>query len=304
MNRFAVTHVTTYRYQTTVSSSYGQACLLPRSFPGQSVLSASVAIDPSPADLTSRQDAFGNYLTYFEVRTPHQMLAITAISEVEVNWPDGQFPLGAQEPLATVISKVDSLQGQDRIEAVNYLTSSDRVPLDNRVQTYGAASFQPATPVIDCIRDLTQRIHRDFTFDSKATDVNSTIDELFEKGGGVCQDFTHLAVACLRAAGLPARYVSGYLETFPPPGQPKLVGSDVSHAWASALIPGVGWIDFDPTNNQFINDRYVTVAWGRDYADVTPVKGVIYSDGGMTKLDVSVDVRRIVPAQQQSQQQQ
>lgn len=299
MSRFAVTHTTTYRYQSAVSSSYGQACLLPRAFSEQSVISSSLRVQPQPAHMNTRLDAFGNLLSYFEVREPHQLLEVTAISEVDIVRPHDQFPPAAQDSLAEVGRKVSELVAADRVEAARFLTASNRVPLDDQVRNYAHSSMVQDRPVLNCVRDLTKRIYNDFTFDSSATTVTSTIADLFEKGGGVCQDFAHLAVGCLRSAGLPARYMSGYLETFPPAGQPKLIGADVSHAWAAVLIPGLGWVNCDPTNNQFADDRYVTTAWGRDYDDVTPVKGVIYSDGGMTQLNVSVDVHRIVPNRQQ-----
>ncbi|NNF54912.1 MAG: transglutaminase family protein [Acidimicrobiales bacterium] len=301
MSRFAVTHTTTYRYQSTVSSSYGQACLLPRSSPEQSVISAALTVQPQPAHMTTRVDAFGNLVSYIEVREPHQLLEVTATSEVDIVRPQIQFLPAVQESLAEARRKLVELEAVERVEAARFLTASSRVPLDDQVRNYALASIVEDRPVFDFIRNLTERINSDFTFDSSATTVTSTIADLFERGGGVCQDFAHLAVGCLRSAGLPARYVSGYLETFPPAGQPKLIGADVSHAWAAVLIPGAGWVNCDPTNNQFADDRYVTTAWGRDYDDVTPVKGVIYSNGGMTQLSVSVDVHRIVPDQQQPQ---
>ena len=196
-------------------------------------------------------------------------------------------------PVAQAQAALATMSGGDGLEAAHFRISSPRITIDARVREYAAPSFEPDRPIIEALRDLTSRIHRDFGFDPDATTVTSTIDDLFESGAGVCQDFAHLGVGCLRSQGIPARYVSGYLETDPPPGREKLVGADVSHAWVSARLPGIGWVDLDPTNNQFINGRYVTTGWGRDYSDVSPLKGVVYSDGGTTTLDVSVDVRRI-----------
>ena len=290
MSRFRVIHETTYTYKSRVTSSYGQLCLLPRDFDGQRCITSTIDIDPAPSDHRDRVDWFGNRVAYFTLQRPHHHLRIRATSEVEVaearEWSSDLPVAQAQAALAT-------MSGGDGLEAAHFRISSPRITIDARVREYAAPSFEPDRPIIEALRDLTSRIHRDFGFDPDATTVTSTIDDLFESGAGVCQDFAHLGVGCLRSQGIPARYVSGYLETDPPPGREKLVGADVSHAWVSARLPGIGWVDLDPTNNQFINGRYVTTGWGRDYSDVSPLKGVVYSDGGTTTLDVSVDVRRI-----------
>ncbi|MEL7154965.1 MAG: transglutaminase family protein [Actinomycetota bacterium] len=293
MSRFRVVHTTIYRYQSTVSSSYGQHRLLPRNTATQTCASAEVRVEPAPADEHERTDYFGNRAGYFHVVEPHQVLRITARSEVTVDDAANALPLDSGQPLAAVQSAVAGLAGPESVAAADHLYDSPRVTVDESVRAYAAKSLRADRSVADCLTDLTTRIHDDFDFEPDATQVTSTVADLFDTGAGVCQDFAHLTVACLRAAGIPGRYVSGYLETDPPPGTPKLQGTDVSHAWASAMIPGAGWIDLDPTNNQFVDDRYVTTAWGRDYGDVAPVTGVIYSDGGMTELDVSVDVTRV-----------
>jgi transglutaminase-like putative cysteine protease len=167
------------------------------------------------------------------------------------------------------------------------------VVTDDRVHDYARQSFPAGRDAIECVADLTARIHRDFEFRRGVTTVESTVDDLFATGAGVCQDFAHLAVGCLRATGLPARYVSGYLETETRDGSPKLAGVDVSHAWAAVLIPERGWVELDPTNDQFVDGRYITIGWGRDYGDVTPLKGVIHTDGGTADLTVTVDVVRL-----------
>lgn len=290
MSRYQVVHETTYTYETKVTSSYGQLCLLPRDFDGQRCLSSDVEIDPAPIDQRERVDYFGNRVAYFTLQDAHQHLTIRASSEIEVD-DDRTWSGGAS--VAVSQAETQSLEGGEWVEAANFMARSPRISIDDRVRDYAAPSFDPDRPIVDALADLTGRIHRDFGFDPDATTVTSTIDDLFESGAGVCQDFAHLGVACLRSQGIPARYVSGYLETDPPPGREKLVGADVSHAWVSARIPTMGWVDIDPTNDQFINGRYVTTGWGRDYSDVSPLKGVVYSDGGTTTLDVSVDVRRI-----------
>ena len=292
MSRFRVIHETTYRYESRVSSSYGQLCMVPRDFDGQRCLTADVEIQPQPGDMRDRVDYFGNRVAYFSLEQSHQLLNIRTSSEVEVTDDRGWVP-AAGPVVAEAVAALETLDGHERVEASHFTIDSPRARVDDRVRSYAAVSFEPDRPLIEAIRDLARRIHQDFGFDATTTTVNSTIDDLFEHGAGVCQDFAHLGVACVRSQGIPSRYVSGYLETVPPPGQSKLVGSDVSHAWVSALVPNVGWVDVDPTNDQFVNGRYVTTAWGRDYGDVTPLKGVVFSDGGKTKLDVSVDVTRL-----------
>ncbi len=293
MHRYRVAHTTTYRYESTVSSSYGQMVMLPREHPHQRCVSSSVSVEPAPTDIRERVDFFGNRVSYFAIDSGHTVLRISAVSEVEVDAERGVVPADDTTTLAEAVAAVRALDGEDRLMAAHYGIDSPRAEVDRLVTDYAAPIDDPSQPVMTWLEGLVAKIHGDFGFDPKATTVTSTVGDLFETGAGVCQDFAHLAVAVARAQGLPARYVSGYLETIPKPGQPKLVGADVSHAWASVLVPHLGWVDIDPTNNQFVNNRYVTTAWGRDYGDVAPLKGVIYSDGGKTKLDVSVDVARL-----------
>lgn len=293
MTRYRVVHRTEYRYASPVTSSYGQACLLPRDLHGQRCIDAALVIEPTPSDQRERTDFFGNRVAYFTVTDAHDVLAITSTSTVDVTAERGALPLGSDEPWEQVRDRCRTLGGAAGIDARHHLLDSAGAPTTTVARSYAEASFLPGRPVLDAVADLTSRIHTDFAFDPGATDVTSTIDDLFEARAGVCQDFAHLAVSCLRAVGLPGRYVSGYLETVPPPGRERLQGADVSHAWASVLVPDVGWVDLDPTNDTFVDDRYVTVAWGRDYRDVTPVKGVVYTSGGRTQLTVSVDVARV-----------
>ena len=293
MTRYRVVHVTEYRYASQVTSSYGQACLLPRDLDGQTCIESTLTIDPAPSDQKARTDFFGNRVTFFTVALPHDVLTITSTSTVDVTSDRGSLPLGSDQPWEQVRARCRTMSGALGVEARHHLLDSAGAPITETARAYAAASFTSGRPVLDAVADLASRIHTDFDFDPGATDVTSTIDDLFAAKGGVCQDFAHLAVSCLRSVGLPGRYVSGYLETVPPPGKEKLTGADVSHAWASVLLPDVGWIDVDPTNDKFVDDRYVTVAWGRDYRDVTPVKGVVYTSGGRTRLKVSVDVTRV-----------
>ena len=292
MTTFTVRHETIYTYGSPISSSYGEACLLPRETDQQVCQSATVTVDPPPAEATEREDHFGNRVVYFTVQDGHTRLTIFAESTLDVIDPMPQNSGAATMTLADVKAGIAAVEGPEGLEGAEFLLDSQRTPQSPRTAEYAAPSFSDERPFLDCLTDLAHRINTDFAFQPDSTDVNSAIDDLFDEGGGVCQDFAHLMVACLRGQGIPARYVSGYLETQPPPGQPKMVGSDVSHAWVSALVPGVGWVDVDPTNDQLVDDRYVTVGWGRDYDDVAPLKGVVFSDGGETTLEVSVDVRR------------
>lgn len=290
MTRYQVVHATRYRYAEPVTSSYGQAALLPRSTLTQTCRSSSLTIEPEASDQRERVDVHGNRVVYFSIDRPHRSLAITARSEVDVRAPKRP---SSGPSLAEAVAAVDELEGADRVEAVSFLLDSPRLGPHRLAGEFAAELRDPALDVVEALAQLGSAIHERFSFDAGATTVTSTLDDLFRHSAGVCQDFAHLTVAVLRTWGLPARYVSGYLETDPPPGQPKLQGADVSHAWASALVPGLGWIDLDPTNDQFANDRYVTVGWGRDYGDVPPLTGVIYTSGGTSSLEVSVDVRRV-----------
>jgi len=290
---YRVTHRTEYRYESDVSSSYGEVHLLPGDFPGQVCRESRLRIEPEPHDLRERTDFYGNRTAYFSVLEAHRRLTITAESVVDVG--DRQGALALADGQAWEIGR-DRLRLDltgDALTALDFLLDSSMVAASPGLLAYAAPSFSGGRPVVEALADFNSRINRDFAFRPGATTVGTTLDELLERREGVCQDFALLAVGCLRSLGLPARYVSGYIETRPPPGRPRQVGADVSHAWASLFVPGAGWIDFDPTNDQFVSDRHVTTAWGRDYRDVSPVKGVIYTESASDEMDVSVDVLRV-----------
>jgi transglutaminase-like putative cysteine protease len=196
----------------------------------------------------------------------------------------------ATMPWAEAAHRARTETGGEALEARQYLLDSPLVAASPALAAYGAASFPADRPLNDAVSDLVSRVHRDFAYRSGATSVTTTLAEVLDRRAGVCQDFAHIVTGCLRSLGLPARYVSGYLETDPPPGMPRLQGADSSHAWASVFVPGVGWIDMDPTNDVIVGDRHVTTAWGRDYGDVPPLKGVIFTDATEHELHVSVDV--------------
>ncbi|WP_067701179.1 transglutaminase family protein [Nocardia jejuensis] len=287
--RYRVLHSTLYVYSDTVSSSYGRAYLTPREFPGQRLLDHEVHIDPVPSDRSVGMDVYGNTTLYFHVTAEHLRLEVTGESVVEVEpapLPDTSPPWEKARP-AMAFDK----NGPLAVEFALDLNPPEIIP---EVAAYAAESFPPGRPVLEAVAELTTRIYTDFTYKSGSTTVSTRVADVFKARTGVCQDFARLGLACLRSQGLAARYVSGYLATTPPPGKKRLVGADATHAWAAVWLPGGSggdrWIDFDPTNNKFADERYVTLAWGRDYADVPPLRGIIYTDAKKSTITVSVDV--------------
>ena len=289
--RYRLVHSTVYTYSDEVSTSYGRAHLVPRDIAGQRCLSSQVLVDPPPAEQREHVDFYGNRSTYFAVDHRHTRLTVTAASEVEV-----VRAAASADQLADIgwEQARDGLHGPrtldpEVLDACGYLLGS---PLVNpgAAADYATLTFTPGRAIGECLQDLFTRIYTDFTFKSGSTTVRTTLPEVLASRTGVCQDFAHLAVGACRSVGLAARYVSGYVETRPPPGQARLEGADASHAWASLFVPDVGWIDFDPTNNQFVDSRYVVVAWGRDYGDVPPLKGVIFTEATKSTMQVSVDM--------------
>ncbi|MCF7553188.1 transglutaminase family protein [Pseudonocardia sp. WMMC193] len=282
MTTYRVTHRTTYTYDDDVTTSFGRAHLLPRTQPDQRCADARVRLDPEPDELREHTDAFGNRSTYFCVRRPHRELTVLAQSTVTV---DRAVVPPALRPWEQVRAAVP-------VEARPFVLPSPRLPVQVGVAAYAAPSFPPGRPLGEAAADLCRRIHDDFDYVSGSTTVRSTVTDLLTGGEGVCQDFAHLAVAGLRSRGLPARYVSGYLETLPPPGKPKLRGVDASHAWFSVWT-GDGWLDLDPTNDRVVDEQFVVLAHGRDYGDVPPLKGVIFTDSAESVMAVSVDMERV-----------
>jgi transglutaminase-like putative cysteine protease len=288
--RYRVTHRTEYRYDAVVSTSFGTAHLLPRELDDQRCAKATVTITPDPAELREHVDYFGNRTLYFSVRHPHTKLVVTSTSEVDVHPRSGDSSLLGEQRWELVRDRLTRELTDDAIDARQFVLDSPLIAASDALRAYAAASFPTGRTVTAGVADLVHRIHTDFVYKPGVTSVTTTLDELLVLREGVCQDFAHLAIGCLRSLGLAARYVSGYLETDPPPGRPKLQGADVSHAWVSVFVPGVGWFDVDPTNDRFVTDRYVTTAWGRDYGDVPPLKGVIFTEGKTTDMTVEVDV--------------
>jgi transglutaminase-like putative cysteine protease len=295
--RYRVRHTTAYTYAgADVDACYERGMLSPRSTSYQRLETNTITIVPPPDLHTTHQDFFGNESHYVEVRTPHRRLEVSQDFVVAV---DRTPPSRAQLDGWTLVDAAALLSpGADNPEANRttrslYLLPSEMVGTHPEVLDYARSLTHPGQSVGEAIEAITCGINDDFTFEKGVTSVETTLPELLTLRAGVCQDFTHLALGCLRALGLPARYVSGYIETIPPPGKPKLEGTDASHAWAAVLLPDGSWVETDPTNRQFVDSRYVVTAWGRDFADVSPLKGVIYTEASSSHLDVSVDVVRL-----------
>jgi len=293
-SRYEVTHRTAYSYDEAVSVSYGVLHITPRTTATQVCESTELVIEPTPEDVSDRIDYFGNRSAWFALHTPHRHLTLTASSIVSTT-PAATVLGGDGPPWEEVRDDLERLAGEDAVTVFEHRLASPRIDAAPGLRDYAQASFPARRPVVEGLADLVHRIHADFAYAPGHTTVRTTVEEVLAARAGVCQDFAHLAIGCLRSLGLPARYVSGYLETRPRSGQDRLVGADQSHAWMSAYVPGVGWVDADPTNNRLVTDRYVTTAWGRDYGDVPPVRGVIYARGSTSELSVSVDVRRLPP---------
>ena len=286
---YRIVHRTTSSYLSPVPVGKHVACLHPRTLVGQTLTKCELNIKPAPASLSERVDYFGNLLYFFIVQEPHKQLVVEAKSEVKIDRdPTPALPQNSP-PWEEVVRLLPRDQTAAGLEAYEFSFESPRIKQREEFASYALESFSPGRPIIEGLLDLTARIHNDFRFDSKVTNVRTTTDEVFRKRRGVCQDFAHFQIACLRSLRLSARYVSGYLRTYPPPGQPRLVGADASHAWVSAHCPGFGWVDLDPTNNVVPSNEHVTLAWGRDYGDVSPLYGVIQG-GGSHVLKVAVDL--------------
>lgn len=285
--RYHIRHATGYSYTEPVPVCHNLLHLAPRNTAGQTCLVHELFIDPEPAVRSKRHDYFGNDIDYFSIQEAHDGLSVTARSVVEVAAPSRQET--ASPTWEHVAAKLKSNLSFDGLAAYQASLPSPRVAPSDALREYALASFPKDRPVFDAVRDLTSRIHADFKFDAKATTVHTPPDELLELRRGVCQDFAHLAIGCLRSMGQAARYVSGYVCTTPPPGMPRLQGADASHAWISVFCGPLGWIDFDPTNDAVVGDSHITIGWGRDYGDICPIQG-LFVGGGEHSMTVAVDV--------------
>ncbi|MEM1083785.1 MAG: transglutaminase family protein [Verrucomicrobiota bacterium] len=286
--RYAIHHRTVYRYEDKVSYSHHLARLTPLETSSQNQTMSRIVVTPAPDILTSHRDYFDNPTSFFSLATPHQELVIDSHSEVIVS--DILPPtLDLSPPWEEVRDQVRQSMMPFDLAAAEFCFPSPLCPILPELANYSRESFQPGTPVLEATTDLTRRIHEDFSFDSSATTVTTPVSEVFERKAGVCQDFAHLQISCLRSLGLPARYVSGYIRTNPPPGQPRLIGADASHAWVGLYVPQLGWTDFDATNNVIPTTHHIRVAHGRDYHDICPIRGTVYGGGAQT-LEIGVTV--------------
>ena len=293
--RFRVTHSTRYGYRQTVLLSHNVVRLRPRDNSTQRAEHHELRISPPPSTTSSGLDYFGNHVAWFNLQEPHSELTITAESEVDVNLtlrPD----LAQGAPWEEVRAALRDSSTPALLLARQFSLDSPYVQRAPEFVDYALPSFPAGRPFLECVLDLTDRIHRDFKFLPGSTIVGTPVSEVLRTRRGVCQDFAHLQISCLRSLGLAARYVSGYIVTTPAPGRARLAGADVSHAWVGVFAPDFGWLDFDPTNGLMPSDGHITVAWARDYDDVGPVRGILIG-GRQQEMEVSVDV---VPVEDQN----
>lgn len=285
--RYRVIHRTEYKYSDVVTSSYGRAYLTPRDGTRQRCLAFTLDIDPEPADRSTSRDGYGNTSSYFHVTERHRVLTVVGTSIVDVHPPEARFyeSGAAAQPWESARP-----QGARGVLAAEFAMDLRPPEITDSVREYAAPSFRPGRPLIEVVRDLNARIFADCVYRSGSTTVSTQVSDVLAAREGVCQDFARLAIACLRANGLAASYVSGYLATDPPPGKERMFGVDATHAWAAVWTPDGRWLGLDPTNDQLVDERYITVGWGRDYADVPPLRGIIYTDSEHSVIDVSVDV--------------
>ncbi|BBX38892.1 transglutaminase family protein [Mycobacterium simiae] len=289
--RHRVTHRTEYRYSDVVTSSYGRGFLTPRDSQRQRCIAHRLTIDPVPADSSTSVDGYGNISSYFHVTEPHRALTVISDSIVDVYpAPPQRYSSGpAIQPWEQARPS-----GRRGALATEYVLDLNPPEITDEVRDYAAPSFVPGRPLIEVLRDLASRIFTDFTYRSGSTTISTGVNEVLVAREGVCQDFARLAIACLRANGLAASYVSGYLATDPPPGKERMIGIDATHAWAAVWTPQepgqFEWLGLDPTNDQMVDQRYIIVGRGRDYADVPPLRGIIYTDSEHSVIDVAVDV--------------
>jgi len=291
---YRIEHSTTYTYDADVKGSYGQFHLRPRDLEWQRCVSHEIVIDPVPAQLSVHEDLYGNARSYFHVTEPHQKLVVTAVSEVEVaQQRPGADALAVPWEHARPGERTDQ---PDAWLAADFTYPSPYIEVPAGIEEYTRSSFTPGRPIGEAAVELMHRVHEDFTYKSGSTSVSTPVSTLLAQRTGVCQDFSHFMVSGLRSLGLAGRYVSGYLATRPPPGKPRLVGADASHAWVGCWVPGGGWLYLDPTNAKVIDESHATVAYGRDYGDVPPVKGVIFTESKRSTMKVSVDMAPVGPA--------
>jgi transglutaminase-like putative cysteine protease len=292
--RYRVRHANIYRYGHEIAVAHHLVHLSPRAAPGQRVLAFRMNVDPAPGILVDHPDVFGNQATFFEMREPHVRLAIETEIDIEVTEP---APLEADPPWERLRDRLARPGNEEERSAAAFAFPSPKVGTSAELLDFAMPSFKAGRGIAEAVLDLTERIYRGFTFDSTATTISTPVADVLANRRGVCQDFAHLAIGCLRSLGLAARYVSGYLRTIPPPGRPRAIGGDASHAWLSVWCGDGTWRNFDPTNGRPGSTDLITLAWGRDYGDVSPTRGVILGSN-IQHLTVSVDVEAQDPRAQ------
>lgn len=301
--RLSIFHETHYRYSSPVVLSQQLLHLTPRTLPWQTCEAHRISVEPIAGEIAEREDYYGNRTQHLLLAVPHEALVVRAHSEVNVS-PRAQIALGSPKlAWEAMRARLRTLDAPPLVEPAEFLYDSPHVERSRELADYAVKSFTARRGILESALDLARRIHRDFKFDRTATSISTPLRQVLKDKRGVCQDFAHLMIGCLRSVGLAARYVSGYILTAPPPGRPRLIGADASHAWASLYCGGEagGWVDIDPTNNCIVDDAHVTLAWGRDFADVTPMRGVILGGGGAQELAVRVTVTPRLEAALESQ---
>jgi transglutaminase-like putative cysteine protease len=280
---FRATHATTYSYSEPVSICHNEIHLRPRSGNRQTVIQNDFVVDPRPAHFHSRRDYFGNDASFFSIHEPHNRLVIAAVSVVDVR-PQHLPAAETTVVWERVRDQVREHSNEETMEAFEFVFASPFIKPGSEFTEYAAPSFPPGRPMLEAVLDLSRRIQKEFQYAPKTTTVATPVEEVLRNRHGVCQDFAHVMICALRSLGLPARYVSGYLKS-----SSTVVGAEDSHAWVASYCPGIGWFDVDPTNNVVPSESHVTLGWGRDYGDVTPIKGVALG-GGEQSITVTVKV--------------
>jgi len=291
--KYRIRHITEYKYKARVSHCYNIAQMTPRSTQRQTCQSSRIEVSPELASESRREDYFGNQVFQFEIQKPHKTLRITATTQVETRPQIADTNLDLGSTCAEVLSKMTQSKSEDVLMAKEYQLDSAMIAAAPEFREFAQDLFPPERSLLSAVAALTERIFTEFAYSPLSTTIATPLSEVMANRKGVCQDFAHLQIACLRSLGFAAKYVSGYLETLPPPGQEKLVGVDATHAWLSVFSPGEGWVEFDPTNNCLAGEQHIITAWGRDFNDVTPLKGVIFGGGSAPEMTVSVDVSRV-----------
>ena len=291
--RYRVTHITEYLYHEPVSHCFNLANVIPRSTKRQRCTNNRVTVEPAVASCSQSEDYFGNMAYHFEIQRSHKKLSICSESDIKTGPQTLLMELDQGITCGDALAHMATSTDVETLMAKEYLFNSPIIQSSEALKAYALPLFAEDRPLLDAVMAFTQQIFDEFTYCPKSTHIGTPLPEVLEKKRGVCQDFAHLQIGCLRALGFPAKYVSGYIETLPPPGKEKLVGSDASHAWISVYCPSEGWIEFDPTNRCLVGEQHIITAWGRDYSDVAPLKGVIYGGGEAPIMNVSVDVTQV-----------